>query len=203
MTRLKIYLVAQYNLDFWNTPSASNQALNTSFSRLFGSPLSPVLPAQLRSPLPKYLSETALLPGSLTQRVIMESSARRRTPSDSIKMTEYGTGTDAKIAKITQREMEIIDLALMEPVEVWAATKVDLRELKQQESRSSTGVLCPRPAACHLLPFVLRMSAVFSVYYNLLWPSTRPPPRLPYTDDDASSHPFDKQLPPVHTTSAP
>ncbi|KAK0445593.1 uncharacterized protein EV420DRAFT_1571749 [Desarmillaria tabescens] len=52
-------------------------------------------------------------------------------------------GTDAKIAKFTKRGMELIDLAVMEPVEVWAATKVDVRELKQQDSRSSTGALMP------------------------------------------------------------
>lgn len=52
-------------------------------------------------------------------------------------------GTDAKIAKFTKRGMELIDLAVMEPVEVWAASKVDIRELKQQESRSSTGALMP------------------------------------------------------------
>ncbi|KAK0433205.1 hypothetical protein EV421DRAFT_1445884 [Armillaria borealis] len=52
-------------------------------------------------------------------------------------------GTDAKIAKFAKRGMELIDLAVMEPVEVWAASKVDIRELKQQESRSSTGALMP------------------------------------------------------------
>ncbi|KAK0200705.1 hypothetical protein DFS33DRAFT_1354256 [Desarmillaria ectypa] len=52
-------------------------------------------------------------------------------------------GTDAKIAKFSKRGMELIDLAVMEPVEVWAASKGDIRELKQQVSRASTGALMP------------------------------------------------------------
>ncbi|KAG7441225.1 uncharacterized protein BT62DRAFT_1080234 [Guyanagaster necrorhizus] len=52
-------------------------------------------------------------------------------------------GTDAKIAKFAKRGMELIDLAVMEPVEVWAASKVDNREVKQQDSRSSAGALMP------------------------------------------------------------